>query len=720
MSKLKSLTHASTLVKDALKLPKTWSLCACNGNKVPIGNEWEKTPLSSDDFVKAQQTGIFEKLTIRPDTKPEFNPPFEWCKSIGVHCGIPSGGLLFLDHDGMSCDRFIEEISGLDLKEALPKTPLVTSGRKGRYQLVYQVPEMFWPQIKTTKKKTGETGDDGKPEMLEFRWTGAQSIVLGAHPMTKGYQWLYHPEDVAIAEAPVWMVEQMLIPEHVEREIIEAPAPIGAIPLASCCSVEIRNALEGKLIKGRNDTGFDIASELVGVSSYLYSIGQPFDGNPERIFFDWCTFVGLDTDIPKGQPESIWRSANKKNPDPVLSPEYMENCIKGWYQRQIRERRRENISTPTEEGVSEDAVIECGDSEAEKLRCEIKVLAQEEDPFKRVFLENSLSKNYKVSGRRLDELTDALIPKLESEFTYLDKLGANVFAQLEARAKSPTVPGLRTGFPSLDDLTDGLNPGDLIVVAARPSMGKTAFVLNIARKAAEINDVAVSFFSLEMSKEQLHYRMISTESSVPSGSLRRGEISSKEFQKISSAIGVLSGIRIGIDDGCSLTIEDIERKIDKFAIENPSLGLVIIDYLQIMESDYDNRNFGIAKITRRLKAIAKRFNIPVVVLSQLSRAVEQRNDKRPMLSDLRDSGGIEQDADIVMFLYRDEYYNPDSIDRGTCEVIIAKNRNGPIGTAKLLFEPELVKFHDSKASTTPLKRVVTQKVFDEDGYEYED
>ncbi|MGL5719857.1 MAG: replicative DNA helicase [Alphaproteobacteria bacterium] len=516
------------------------------------------------------------------------------------------------------------------------------------------------------------------------------------------------------------MIEQMLIPARVEREIIETPTVAGAIPLTVCCSVEIRNALEGKLTKGRNDTGFDIASELLGVSNYLCSIGQPFDGNPERIFFEWCSFVGLDIDVPKGQPEAIWRSAFKKNPDPILSPEYMENCIKGWFQRQNRERQKADTTTSSEEEISKESLIEGGNSETEKLKCEVKMLAQEEDPFKRVFLENSLSKNYKVSGRRLDDLTDALIPKLESEFTYLDKLGANVFAQLEARAKSPTVPGLRTGFPSLDDLTDGLNPGDLIVVAARPSMGKTAFVLNIARKAAEINDVAVSFFSLEMSKEQLHYRMISTESSVPSGSLRRGEISGREFQKISSAIGVLSGLRIGIDDGCSLTIEDIERKIDKFALESSSLGLVIIDYLQIMESDYDNRNFGIAKITRRLKAIAKKYNIPVVVLSQLSRAVEQRNDKRPMLSDLRDSGGIEQDADIVVFLYRDEYYNPDSIDRGTCEVIVAKNRNGPIGTAKLLFEPELVKFHDSKASATPLKRVLTQKVFDEDGYEYED
>jgi len=717
MPKLKNSLR--NLVEEVKLLPQEWALCACNGNKAPLGNEWGKAYLKAEDFKKAFHDGIFEKLTIRPDTKPEFHPPSEWCKAIGVQCGEPSGGLLFLDHDGLSCDRYIEELSGLSLKDALPKSPVVTSGRKGRYQVVYQVPDIFWGQIKTTKKRTGETGDDGKPEMLEFRWSGAQSIVLGAHPSTKGYSWVYHPKDLAIAEAPLWMIEQMLIEDQSQKQIRDSISPSIVVSIIECCSEEVRNAISGNYSKPRNDMGIEIALDLLGVANYLTSIGQAFDGYPEQIFFDWCRLVGLDVDMPKGQPEAIWRSANKKNPTPARSAESIEKTIN--YFTNINKRNLFSESLNGERTyLSSSALsqVEGSPSEVEKLRLEVQVLTQEEDPFKKVFLENNLNKTYKVFGRRLSDLTEALLPKQESEFSYLDKLGANVFAQLEARATSPTVPGFRTGFLELDEITDGLNPGDLIVVAARPSMGKTAFVLGLTRNVAESHDLAVCFFSLEMSKEQLHYRLVSSESGIPSGKLRRGNINKGEFEKISSAIGTLSGLKIGIDDGCALSIEDIEKKVEKFASDNPNLGLIAIDYLQIMESE-DNRNLGIAKITRRLKALAKKYNIPVIVLSQLSRAVEQRNDKRPMLSDLRDSGGIEQDADIVMFLYREDYYTPNTPERGMCEVIVAKNRNGPIGTAKLLFEADLVKFHNRLHSSVPQRKVLNERVFD-DGYELED
>ena len=251
--------------------------------------------------------------------------------------------------------------------------------------------------------------------------------------------------------------------------------------------------------------------------------------------------------------------------------------------------------------------------------------------------------------------------------------------------------GARTGFTLLDSITSGLNKSDLIIIAARPGMGKTSFAMNIAVNVARRSDKEVVTFNLEMSKEQLATRILSTEALVDSNTLRNGRISGDDWVKLATSAGYLSTLPLFIDDTASMTVQQMKAKLRR----TKNLGLVIIDYLQLMESATtrsDNRVLVISEITRQLKVMAKELNVPVILLSQLSRAVESRTDKRPMLSDLRDSGAIEQDADVVMFIYRDDYYNHDSEMKGISEIIIAKQRNGPIGTVNLVWLPQYTKF----------------------------
>lgn len=250
--------------------------------------------------------------------------------------------------------------------------------------------------------------------------------------------------------------------------------------------------------------------------------------------------------------------------------------------------------------------------------------------------------------------------------------------------------GAKTGFQYLDVITSGLNKSDLILIAARPGMGKTSFAMNIATYVATHGDKEVVVFSLEMSKEQIATRMLSTDALVDSNKLRSGYLTGEDWVRLASSAGRLSGLPMYIDDTASITVQQIKAKLRR--LRNP--GLVIIDYLQLMGSNMrtDNRVLVISEITRQLKIMAKELDIPVVVLSQLSRAPESRNDKRPMLSDLRDSGSIEQDADIVMFLYRDSYYNKESPTPNLSECIVAKNRHGETGTIQLMWDGQFTRF----------------------------
>jgi len=280
------------------------------------------------------------------------------------------------------------------------------------------------------------------------------------------------------------------------------------------------------------------------------------------------------------------------------------------------------------------------------------------------------------------------------DFVPIRQVVMNAMDKIESAAKNKgSVTGIATGFTDLDYRTAGMQPSDLVLIAARPSMGKTAFVLNIAQHVAFKLNLPLVIFSLEMSKEQLVNRMFSLESSVDAQKLRTGQLNDQEWERLIESAGVIGKSKLMIDDTPGISISELRSKCRKLKLEH-GLSMIIIDYLQLMSGSgrSDSRQQEISDISRSLKGVARELGVPVLALSQLSRAVEQRPDHRPMLSDLRESGAIEQDADVVMFIYRDDYYNHDTEKKGVSEIIIAKQRNGPIGTVELAWLPEYTKF----------------------------
>lgn len=271
----------------------------------------------------------------------------------------------------------------------------------------------------------------------------------------------------------------------------------------------------------------------------------------------------------------------------------------------------------------------------------------------------------------------------------------DVFNNIEDRVENKgKLAGLNTGFIDMNNFTGGLQSSDLIILAARPSMGKTTLALNIAENVASIHNLPVVIFSLEMSKEQLGLRLLTSRCKVNSLKVRNGDLTDNELIRIQNSLEDISKLKVIIDDTPGITVSEIRAKCKELQYQE-QLGLIIIDYLQLIGNKKykDNRTQEISDISRSLKNLARELNVPVIALSQLSRAVEQRNCKKPLLSDLRESGSIEQDADIVMFIYREEYYEPEnSSNKGKAEIIVAKQRNGPVGSFELLFQPGMTKF----------------------------
>ncbi|MEI8388570.1 MAG: replicative DNA helicase [bacterium] len=287
--------------------------------------------------------------------------------------------------------------------------------------------------------------------------------------------------------------------------------------------------------------------------------------------------------------------------------------------------------------------------------------------------------------------------KNTTNLTAIGELVLDGYNLIEKRYNSrDELTGVSSGFYDLDNLTAGFQPSDLIIVAARPSMGKTAFCLNIAQEVGIKNKKPVAVFSLEMSKEQLVQRMLCSEAEIDSNRLRTGHMHTDDWAKLSKAMGEMGDCPIFIDDSPGATVTDIRAKCRRLCMEQKELGLIIIDYLQLMEGSGPkkfDRVQEISQISRGLKNLARELKTPIIALSQLSRAVEARQNKKPMLSDLRESGSIEQDADIVMFIYREDYYDPENLDKkGKADIIIAKQRNGPVGSVELLFHGSIVKF----------------------------
>ena len=296
------------------------------------------------------------------------------------------------------------------------------------------------------------------------------------------------------------------------------------------------------------------------------------------------------------------------------------------------------------------------------------------------------------------QIFDIIQQNTSGEYVPIKDVVLNALDKIEMASRTKgNVTGIPTGFIDLDYKTAGFQPSDLILVAARPSMGKTALVLNIAQHMAFREDVTVAVFSLEMSKEQLVNRLLSLESRVDSQSIRTGNLTDEDWSKLIEGAGVIGKSHLIIDDTPGISVTELRSKCRKFKMEH-NLGIIIIDYLQLMTGSKrsESRQPEISDISRSLKAVARELNVPVVALSQLSRAVEQRPDHRPMLSDLRESGAIEQDADVVMFIYRDDYYNKDTAKPNVAEIIIAKQRNGAIGTIELAWLPQYTKFANMK------------------------
>ncbi len=300
-----------------------------------------------------------------------------------------------------------------------------------------------------------------------------------------------------------------------------------------------------------------------------------------------------------------------------------------------------------------------------------------------------------ILGDTEKKIFDLLQSRTSRDLVPIRQVTLDVLEKIEEASRTKEiVTGVPTGFVDLDYKTSGFQPSDLILLAARPSMGKTAFVLNVLDYVAVRRNVPCMIFSLEMSKEQLVQRMIAMESNVNTQKLRTGNLTDAEWDAVVEAVGLIGSSNMVIDDTPGISVTELRSKCRKMKLER-GLDMVVVDYLQLMSGSgrtSDNRQQEISEISRSLKALAREIKAPVVALSQLSRACESRQDHRPMLSDLRESGAIEQDADVVMFLYRDAYYNKDTEDQDSAEVIIAKQRNGPIGTVNLLWKADITRF----------------------------
>ena len=290
-------------------------------------------------------------------------------------------------------------------------------------------------------------------------------------------------------------------------------------------------------------------------------------------------------------------------------------------------------------------------------------------------------------------------PKPKEELTTVASILTTNFNEIESRANGTSVAGIPVNFYDFDAMTQGLQRGDLIVFGGRPAMGKTSIGLNIAKNVAQIHNLPVCIFSLEMSKEQLTYRLLAMEVGIEASRLRTGRLEQDEWPYLGEGIKSLGELPLFITDKSNITVDEMISKCQAIKEKNKTdLGLVVIDYVQLMDGpQYPSRDEELSKIVVQLKEMAKLLQVPVIVLSQLNRAIEHRRNKRPMLSDLRETQSLESHADIVTMIYRDEYYNPETEDRGITELITCKHRNGPVGTVKLLLEPQFSRFRNLAA-----------------------
>lgn len=475
-----------------------------------------------------------------------------------------------------------------------------------------------------------------------------------------------------------------------------------AVPLEVCISPNNRKLIEsGESQNSRNDSGFKLASDLLATSAYLMQAGQRFSGDPYELFIEYCQRCPSGGGWNGSEWELVWKSAQSKSRNPALSPEQIEGCVKGWAWQNCPDRSLDKEAEKIGRSIPPANIIQFPASspeatEEDKLRQAIahyNFILDTGNRFQQIPMRRALAREWGLSVGEIDELSRELSRGRSGEPESMADLTSDLFSEIEARSSGALDPGIQTGFYDLDFMTQGFQRSDLVILAARPSIGKTSLALNFARNVAAQGQPVV-IFSLEMSKSQLAYRLLSSESGIPSGRLRSGRIADAEWVELGNAITTLAHLPIYIDDTPAVSVSEVQKKVRRLAVEQGQLGMVLLDYLQLMDGSTDDRVAALDKATRDLKSVARDFNVPTIALSQLSRSVESRTNKRPIMSDLRDSGGIEQNADLVMMLYREAYYNPETSEQGVAELNLVKHRNGPVGTIKFLFEPDFARFRN--------------------------
>ena len=692
----------AAIAKELAKLPPHWAFIPVGGKKAPQYSDWQKSRFSAQDFERAANSDVFQGAICKAGTDEAHPIPQHWIKAAGVLCGVPSGGLLFLDHDGASADSKILELSGCTtLGDALPKTAVVTSGRPGRYQAIYQIPERYWAGIETKKFGSQFEEKNGRSvatEGLELRWSGAQSVVAGVHPTTGGYRWHYHPSETPIADAPMWMVEAMLTEGQQEGSLgrwadFDATfrLPCGyRVPLVAACAPKTRKALEqGPTDKGRNDTGAQIARDLLGTASYLDGVGQSYDGDPMALFYRWADDFGLSQDSPKGQPKTIWTKAEKDRPSPSLNPTQIEGCLKTWVWKNANQTNPVQASAPAARPAID--TPQGDELTAEDLKIAIAEYSAIKDPFERHMVARKVKSDFRASNADLSSLSRALKPSATTGVESIGSILCDTFSSIELRASGEPLPIIQTGFLDLDRKLIGFKKKHLIILGGRSAMGKTAMAVALALSAGN-QGKRVLFISLEMTKEEIAERMIANLAAIDSRDIQTGNISVNQWEPMGHAIAKLSDLSIHVDDTPRLPVTEIED----LAIDYQA-DIVFVDHALKLDAPGRDDRERLVFISGFLKDMAKRIDAPVVLLSQINREVEKQANKRPSMSELKQSGSLEEDADLILLMYREEYYDPDTPDRGVAEIIIGKHRNGPVGTVKLLFEPEYSRFRNLAA-----------------------
>jgi replicative DNA helicase len=499
-----------------------------------------------------------------------------------------------------------------------------------------------------------------------------------------------------------------------------------SVPLIICLSIENQTKIKEGSDDYRNNGAFSLACDLIAASYFLESENQRYSGDPYDLFVEYCEKCSDGGGWGSSEWDTVWRSAEKKDRNTTLEPKNIINRIKTWVWENVPNKDVLNIGGIVRSFAENQVSVNLEDipenaTDEQKLILGIANYITLRDsgntfkfiPYRRKLMDGEIT-GTRLSLDELEVLAKHLQRVKANDLLHTSEFLADVYDEIDRRAKEDNFHGLITGYHEIDNNTQGFQRTDLIAVAGRPGLGKTTFVLNIAKNICVRNNVPLAFFSLEMSRTQLAYKLLSNETQINFSSLRSGRLESDQWERLHEGIIKVSEMKFYIDDTPYITIAEVLAKSRKLNREVGGLGAIVIDYLQLMiQGDDPTREIG--KITTQLKGLARELNVPIFILSQLNRGVESRTNKRPSNSDLRQSGRIEEDCDMIIMLYREDYYNSSTPDKGKTEVLITKHRNGPTGMFELMFTPETSLFENLPGSfvVKPKTKSESQKTEDD-------